>query len=132
MERYAKLLNYVKRGQKNAEQAPNRWIAGGVTLILFLLLLGNAGRIARMIRTRGLQAHPERSPDQAAAMWYERMSRSLARRGVKKSVSQTPQEFVRVIVDEPSERIGEPIHAGLRIGKIRQFSRPGPALAGTL
>jgi hypothetical protein len=62
--------------------------------------LSNAGRIARMIRTRSLHAHPERSPDQAAAMWYERMARYLARRGVKKTTSQTAQEFVRVIEDK--------------------------------
>ena len=53
-----------------------------------------------MIRVRRLQAHPERSPDEAAAMWYERMARYLARRGVKKSTTQTAQEFVRVIADE--------------------------------
>jgi len=63
-------------------------------------VLGNAARIARMIRTRRLQAHPERSPDQAAAMWYERMARYLARRGVRKSTTQTAQEFVRVIEDD--------------------------------
>jgi hypothetical protein len=64
-----------------------------------LLLLANVGRIALMIRTRRLRAHPERSPDQAAAMWYERMARYLARRGVRKTTSQTAQEFVRVIED---------------------------------
>ena len=65
-----------------------------------MLLLGNLGRIARMIRVRRLQAHPERSPDEAAAMWYERMARYLARRGVRKSTTQTAQEFVHVIADE--------------------------------
>jgi hypothetical protein len=63
-------------------------------------MLGNIGRITQMMRTRRLQAHPERSPDQAAAMWYERMAQFLARRGVKKSTAQTAQEFVRVIEDE--------------------------------
>jgi len=33
-------------------------------------------------------------------MWYERMARYLARRGVRKSTTQTAQEFVRVIEDE--------------------------------
>ena len=33
-------------------------------------------------------------------MWYERMARSLARRGMRKSATQTAQEFVRVIPDE--------------------------------
>lgn len=71
-----------------------------MAVALLLLLVGNAARIARMIRTRRLQAHPERSPNQAAAMWYERMARYLARRGVPKSPTQTAQEFVRVIEDE--------------------------------
>jgi hypothetical protein len=53
-----------------------------------------------MIRMRRLQAHPERSPDLAAAMWYERMARYLARRGVRKATTQTAQEFVSVIEDE--------------------------------
>jgi len=64
-----------------------------------LLVLANIARIARMIRTRGLRAHPERSPDQTAVMLYERMSRYLARRGVRKTTSQTAQEFVGVIED---------------------------------
>ena len=71
-----------------------------VALALLLLALANAGRVARMIRRRRLQAHPERSPDQAAAMWYERMAWYLARRGLRKSTTQTPQEFVRVIQNE--------------------------------
>lgn len=98
--RYANLLNFVRRSQRGAEKSPARWLAGGLGLALLLLVLGNLGRIARMIRIRRLQAHPERSPDQAAAMWYERMARYLARRGVKKSAAQTAQEFVHVIGDE--------------------------------
>ena len=98
--RYARLLGWVRRSQRSAEQAPARWFGAGLATGVLLLLLGNAARIAKMIRARRLQAHPERSPDQAAAMWYERMARYLARRGVKKSSAQTAQEFVRVIEDE--------------------------------
>ena len=56
--------------------------------------------------TKWLRAHPERSPEQAAAMWYRRMSRVLARRGVEKPAAQTPQEFVRKIEDT---RLREPV-----------------------
>jgi transglutaminase-like putative cysteine protease len=98
--RYAHLLNLARRGQRGAERSPGRWFGSGAVLVLLLLGLGNAGRIARMIRTRRLRAHPERSPDQAAAMWYERMARYLARRGVQKSTAQTAQEFVLVIEDQ--------------------------------
>jgi protein-glutamine gamma-glutamyltransferase len=98
--RYARLMNWARDGQRGVEHAPRRWFGGSVALALLLLVGGNAGRIARMIRTRRLQAHPERSPDEAAAMWYERMARYLARRGVPKSPTQTAQEFVRAIDDE--------------------------------
>jgi transglutaminase-like putative cysteine protease len=98
--RYERLLNLARRSQRGVEHSPGPWLGGSVTVALFLLGLANAGRISRMIRTRRLRAHPERSPDQAAAMWYERMARFLARRGVHKSASQTAQDFVRVIEDE--------------------------------
>lgn len=98
--RYARLMGWARRSQRGVEHSPGRWLGGGLAVLLLWLVLGNAARIARMIRTRRLQAHPERSPDQAAAMWYERMARYLARRGVRKSTTQTAQEFVRVIEDE--------------------------------
>jgi protein-glutamine gamma-glutamyltransferase len=98
--RYARMLGWARRSQQSAERAPGRWSAGSAVVVLLLLGLANAKRVARMIRARRLQAHPERAPDQAAAMWYERMAHYLARRGVRKSATQTAQEFVRVIADE--------------------------------
>jgi transglutaminase-like putative cysteine protease len=98
--RYDRMLNWARRGQQDAGHSPTRWFGGSVAVVLLLLVAGNAGRIARMIRIRRLRAHPERSPDQAAAMWYDRMARYLARRGVQKSTTQTAQEFLRVIHDE--------------------------------
>jgi transglutaminase-like putative cysteine protease len=98
--RYAHMLNWARKSERSVERAPGRWFWGGVPVTLLLLGLANAGRIVRVIRTRRLQSHPERSPDQAAAMWYERMARYLARRGVRKSTTQTAQEFVRMIADE--------------------------------
>jgi protein-glutamine gamma-glutamyltransferase len=98
--RYARLLNWARQSQRSVAHAPGRWFAGSLGVALVLLMLANAPRIARIIRMKRLQAHPERSPDQAAAMWYERMARYLARRGVRKSATQTAQEFVRVIDDE--------------------------------
>jgi hypothetical protein len=41
-------------------------------------------------------------------MWYERMVRYLAGRGMRKSGTQTAQEFVRAIRDEPLRlRVGQ-------------------------
>jgi protein-glutamine gamma-glutamyltransferase len=98
--RYEHLLAWARRGQRSAERAPTSWFLGTGASALSLLVLANLGRITRMIRRKRLQSHPERSPDEAAAMWYERMARYLARRGVKKTAAQTAQEFVRVIEDK--------------------------------
>jgi hypothetical protein len=38
----------------------------------------------------------------AASIWYERMTRLLSRRGMRKATGQTPQEFVRSIPDQPT------------------------------
>src|ERR1700733_2260845 len=97
--RYARMLDWARRSQRSVNHAPGWWFVTCVGLILTLLALGNAARIVRIIRMRRLRAHPERSPDQAATMWYERMSRYMARRGIEKSATQTAQEFVRIIAD---------------------------------
>ena len=97
--RYAQMLNWARRRQRGMDLAPGPWLGGCIVVTLLLLAVGNIRRIARMIRTSRLRAHPERSPDQAAAMWYERMAKFMARRGIAKSTTQTPQEFVRAIED---------------------------------
>jgi transglutaminase-like putative cysteine protease len=97
--RYAQMLSWARRSQRGMDLAPRRWLGGCIVVALLLLAVGNVRRIARMIRTSRLRAHPERSPNQAAAMWYERMAKFMARRGIAKSMTQTPQEFVRAIED---------------------------------
>ena len=96
---YASMLNWARRSQDRVEHSPGRWAFGGVGIAFSLLLLANLARIARLLQQKWLIAHPERSPQQAASIWYDRMVRVLARRGVAKSEAQTPQEFVRKIED---------------------------------
>ncbi len=130
-EHYARLMNRVRQGQRGAEKAPARWMGTGVGLALLLLLLANAGRIAQIIHARRLRKHPERSPEEAAAMWYERMAKYMARRGVNKSAAQTAQEFVRVISDErfrlPVGRFTE-AYESARFGKSSEDARRLPEL----
>jgi protein-glutamine gamma-glutamyltransferase len=96
---YSSMLHWARHSQDRVENAPRRWALIGAGIVLGLLLLANLGRIARLLHEKWLGAHPERSPEQAAAMWYARMARVLARRGMPKPQAQTPQEFVRKIGD---------------------------------
>jgi hypothetical protein len=53
--------------------------------------------IIHAFQARILRAHPERAPVQAAALWYARLVKWMARRGWRKSPSQTPRDFVHAI-----------------------------------
>ena len=128
---YERMLRWARLRKRDAEISPKRSVGGIAAVVLLLLLLANTGRIIRMIRTRRLRAHPERSPHQAAAMWYERMVRYMARRGLQKSTSQTPLEFVRVIEDEQLRiRIGKFTEAyeSARFGNSSDDARRLPEL----
>ncbi len=105
-DRYAAMLKWAQRSQERVENSPRGWALIGAVIVAVLILLANLGRIARLLHEKWLGAHPERSPEQAAAMWYQRMARVLARRGVEKPKAQTPQEFVRKIEDT---RLREPV-----------------------
>jgi hypothetical protein len=78
----------------------------GTIVAVILLLLGNLRRIARLLHESWLRTYPERSPELAAAMWYQRMARTMARRGMEKPVAETPQEFVKKI---ENARLREPV-----------------------
>jgi protein-glutamine gamma-glutamyltransferase len=105
-EKYASMLSWARHSSENLERSPGKWSLLGVGIVISLLVFGNLGRILRLLHERWLQAHPERSPDQGATMWYEKMARALARRGVAKLPGQTPQEFVRKIEDA---RLRQPV-----------------------
>jgi hypothetical protein len=118
-DRYEDMLEWARRSQDRVENSPARWAIIGGAIALLVLLLGNLGRFARWLHEKWLQAHPERSPGQAATMWYERMARAVSRRGIHKTAAQTPREFVRRIEDtglrEPDLRFTE-VYESARFG----------------
>ena len=121
-DHYVAMLKWARRSQDRVEHSPGRWAIFGVIIALAFALLGNLGRIARWLHEKWLQAHPERSPQQAAAMWYERMARALARRGVEKPASQTPHEFLKKIDDN---RLREPV---TRFTEVYESARFGNSI----
>jgi protein-glutamine gamma-glutamyltransferase len=104
-QHYAAMLRWARHSQERAEHSPKRWFAlglgAGLVLLALSLVLANLRRIAQWLHEKRLREHPEDAPAQAATMWYERMARSLARRGVQKLTAQTPREFAGIISEEP-------------------------------
>ena len=103
---YASMLKWAQRSADRVEHSPGRWAFIGTALALGLLLLASLGPLTRWLRETWLSAHPERSPEQAASLWYERMVRILARRGMNRPQAQTAQEFAQKIQDQ---RLREPV-----------------------
>jgi hypothetical protein len=100
---------------------------------LAFVLFANLGRLLRALHEHWLGVHPERSPEQAASMWYQRMARILARRGMQKNETETPQEFVRKIEDN---RLRLPVaqytnvYESARFGNSADDARQLPRLVG--
>jgi len=91
------LLRSARRAQRHFTNFPVRWLGGLIAFTAVLITLLNLRRLVSALRDRSLRAHPERAPRESAALWYDRMVSRMARRGWRKSPSQTPLDFVAAI-----------------------------------
>jgi transglutaminase-like putative cysteine protease len=105
---YERLLAAARHGGSSVAGSPLRWSLGGGLIAALLLLVVNAQGLLRSLGKLRLAARPEKSPRRAATIWYERMTKRVARRGWRKSPTQTPDEFVSGIDDAGiRERVAE-------------------------
>lgn len=65
-------------------------------VIIALPFMPRAWRAFRRIR---FLKNPEQAPKTSASLWYERMLKAMARRGFRKTPTQTPAEFAAIIED---------------------------------
>jgi protein-glutamine gamma-glutamyltransferase len=91
------LLRSARRAQRHFTNFPVRWMGGLIAFTAVLISLLNLRRLVSGLRDRSLRTHPERAPRESAALWYDRMVSRMARRGWRKSPSQTPLDFVAAI-----------------------------------
>jgi transglutaminase-like putative cysteine protease len=96
-QQHRALLRGARRAHRHFTKFPARWLGGVFACAAIPIILLNLGRMAGGLRNRGLRAHPERAPREAAALWYDRMVSRMARLGWRKSPSQTPLDFVAAI-----------------------------------
>jgi len=94
---YHRLLERVRLAREAGEDS--RKALGVIALLLAMLVLVCVRAMVRAWKRRSVAQHPENAPSQAAALWYQRLTRTLARRGCEKRPSQTPVEFARSIPD---------------------------------
>jgi transglutaminase-like putative cysteine protease len=103
-DHYEALLDSARRLRHRMIASPKSWAFGGICLVVLLLIILNGRAAWGLIARSRLAAHPERSPQKAASIWYERMTRTVARRGWHKLPTQTPTEFAESIEDGKLQR----------------------------
>jgi transglutaminase-like putative cysteine protease len=100
------LLTAARRTQRMVSDSPVKWSLAVAAVVVLLSIGANAQRLWLAMRNRRLATRPEKSPSLAATIWYERMTRVLAKKGWSKSPAQTPTEFLTSIQDDA---IREPV-----------------------
>jgi len=97
--RYERWLDSARHVQAAVGERPRGWgLALAVGLVLLALLL-NARRIQQTVRRRRIAGRPQNAPQLAATIWYGRVTRTVARRGWRRTPELTPREFVASIHD---------------------------------
>ncbi len=108
---YVAMLGTAENAKNAMSHSPQGWSVTAAVTIFLLLLGANAQRVWLAVYRGRVAARPEASPKAAATIWYERMTKLVARGGWRKSPAQTPKEFVTSISD-----------AALR-GRVTQFTQ---------
>jgi hypothetical protein len=103
--KYESMLNSARSTHNMMVKSPRAYSGSAVLFISGIILLFNIPRIARALKMQSIARNPAKAPQGAASIWYGRMTSALARRGHRKSPTQTPSEFVEDI-DDPKLRGG--------------------------
>ncbi|HEY2393103.1 MAG TPA: DUF3488 and transglutaminase-like domain-containing protein [Candidatus Angelobacter sp.] len=97
--RYLGIVRLMGHWQRRLEAlSPTQMTISCVLLGLLLALPFAPMTWRKFQRTRTLR-NPQRAPRTSASFWYIRMLKMMARRGVDKAPSQTPEEFASSIPD---------------------------------
>ena len=100
---YERLLKAARTANAHAGWFTMTWLQRAAALGCLLLLLANARRLRRWTRALAWASASAKAPQAAAALWYERMTRTLKKRGWPKKPEQTAAEFLQEI-PEPRMR----------------------------
>ncbi len=97
--KYRQIVALTSEVQRRLERLSPAEMALCCVLIALLLAFPFAPRAWRSLQRQRMLRNPELAPRTSASFWYMRMLKMMARRGVKKSSSQTAEEFTASIPD---------------------------------
>src|SRR5437667_10640910 len=98
-KKYDNILAWARRTEDRIGNSIVTWGEWTLVLVSLALLAASIPRVLAIVRRFRLARRPQKSPQMAASIWYERMLRQTAGRGWAKSPAQTPGEFAAVIRD---------------------------------
>ena len=98
-KQYQRMLAWASKAEDQIGDSTVKWGLRVLALFLIGLLAASVPRLLALVRRFRLARRPQKSPQMAASIWYERMLRQAARRGWEKSPAQTPEEFAAAIAD---------------------------------
>jgi len=99
---YKSLLKLTRAAHRHAGGGSTDWLGGLALLACLGLLLANAQRLSGLARRLNFQYRKSRPSSQMAVFWYQRMTKTLSRKGWEKEPGQTAAEFANAI---PNTRI---------------------------
>ncbi|HTM37095.1 MAG TPA: DUF3488 and transglutaminase-like domain-containing protein [Terriglobales bacterium] len=98
--RYDRMLAWAHKVEDRVGRSTVFWGERVLALFVIVLLIASFPRLISLAQKLRLSRRPERAPQLAATLWYERMLHYAARQGFDKSPAQTPTEFACGIDDE--------------------------------
>ena len=97
--KYRQLVRLMGDGQRRLERLSPLEMALCCLLVGLLAALPFLPKAWRSLQRRRMLRNPERAPRTSASFWYMRMLKMMAKRGLRKESSQTPEEFAASIAD---------------------------------
>jgi transglutaminase-like putative cysteine protease len=98
-KQYQRMLAWASRTEDQVGDSTVKWGVRVLAIFFLGLIVASIPRMIALVRRFRIARRPQKSPQMAASIWYERMLRQAARRGWEKSPAQTPEEFAAAIAD---------------------------------
>jgi len=102
--KYEATLAWARKVQERIGSSGVKWVLRAFAVLLLVIFATSVPRLLAFLRKFRLARRPERAPQMAASIWYQRMLKILARRGWQKSPAQSPDEFAAAIPDDRLKR----------------------------